>query len=222
MISPLLRDGGDGSSIPSSGIELTSENLMFSQSILALNHEGNCIDLGTPALPLTSEAGVKTWNMSIFPVGINSHEENNTTTILYVPDSSTVSDCQSLEFPKVYSVKRGPSLTILDNDKKTKQWIGSFTVTNDTISIQNNGEEDVVLGIEFDGNGAQWDISNTITLAPGVVTDIPATSSATPSLISKLSIAMSPYHWVPLPSAPTEAVTLNITVSEKVPKQTVS
>ena len=55
-----------------------------------------------------------------------------------------------------------------------------------------------------------------------VVTDIPATSSATPSLISKLSIAMSPYHWVPLPSAPTEAVTLNITVSEKVPKQTVS
>ena len=63
---------------------------------------------------------------------------------------------------------------ILDNDEKTKQWIGSFTVTNDTISIQNNGEEDVVLGIEFDGNGAQWDISNTITLAPGVVTDIPA------------------------------------------------
>ena len=32
----------------------------------------------------------------------------------------------------------------------------------------------MVLGIEFDGNGAQWDISNTITLAPGVVTDIPA------------------------------------------------
>ena len=74
----------------------------------------------------------------------------------------------------MYSVKRGPSLTILDNDEKTKQWIGSFTVTNDTISIQNNGEEDVVLGIEFDGNGAQWDISNTITLPPGVVTDIPA------------------------------------------------
>ena len=158
----------------SSGIELTSENLMFSQSILALNHEGNCIDLGTPALPLTSEAGLKTWNMSIFPVGINSHEENNTTTILHVPDSSTVSDCQSVEFPTVYSVKRGPSLTIVDNDEKTQHWIGSFTVTNDTISIQNNGEDDVVLGIEFDGNGAQWDISNTITLAPGVITDISA------------------------------------------------
>ena len=161
-------------SIPSSGIELTSENLMFSQSILALNHEGNCIDLGTPALPLISEAGVKSWNMSIFPVGINSHEENNTTTILHVPDSSTVSDCQSVEFPTVYSVKRGPSLTIVDKDKKTQHWIGSFTVTNDTISIQNNGDNDVILGIEFDGNGAQWDISNTITLAPGVITDIPA------------------------------------------------
>ena len=49
-------------SIPEGGIVLDSRNLMFSQSILALNHEGNCLELGTHLLrclfPMILEFGI--------------------------------------------------------------------------------------------------------------------------------------------------------------------
>ena len=55
-----------------------------------------------------------------------------------------------------------------------------------------------------------------------VAKETPATSIASASLISKLSIAISPNHCVPLPSSPTVALILNLNVSEKLAKLTVS
>lgn len=61
-----------------------------------------------------------------------------------------------------------------------------------------------------------------MTKMESVVTESPATSRSTTWLISKLSIAISPYYEVPLPLTPTEAVILKTIVSKKPSKQTVS
>ena len=37
--------------IPEDGVLLDSNEMMFSQSVLAFNHDGDCLSLGTPSSP---------------------------------------------------------------------------------------------------------------------------------------------------------------------------
>ena len=63
--------------IPDEGVVLDEQELMFSQSILALNHEGDCLGLGTPSPPLAIDNGTRIWNMSLLPVANNHLEDSN-------------------------------------------------------------------------------------------------------------------------------------------------
>ena len=161
-------------SIPDEGVVLNNEDLMFSQSILSLELDGDCTGLGMPALPLNSENGSKLWNMSIFPTGINNYSNSNDSITLIVPEGAIISDCESLYYPEIYTVSRGPSLIVGSGDDRTQHWIGSVEFIENVLTIENPSDEDIQLNIEFDGNGPQWDVSNNIILTAGQMTNISA------------------------------------------------
>ncbi|MBA4694457.1 MAG: hypothetical protein H2066_01225 [Candidatus Poseidoniales archaeon] len=161
-------------SIPDEGVVLNNEDLMFSQSILSLELDGDCTGLGMPALPLNSENGSKLWNMSIFPTGINNYSNSNDSITLIVPEGAIISDCESLYYPEIYTVSRGPSLIVGSGDDRTQHWIGSVEFIENVLTIENPSDEDIQLNIEFDGNGPQWDVSNNIILTAGQITNISA------------------------------------------------
>ena len=155
--------------IPDEGVLLTGEKLLFSQSVLALNHEGDCLSLGTPSPPKNN-----TWNMSIYPIHTNKYEDSNESIRLYAPVSGVISDCIVEYLPLQYNVVRGPALIIGDNESRTQNWIGSVEFTNNELFIENPGSENVSLNIEFDGNGPQWSVSNDIILLAGQTTTVSA------------------------------------------------
>ena len=161
-------------SIPDEGVVLNNEDLMFSQSILSLELDGDCTGLGMPALPLNSENGSKLWNMSIFPTGINNYSNSNDSITLIVPEGAIISDCESLYYPETYTVSRGPSLIVGSGDDRTQHWIGSVEFIENVLTIENPSDEDIQLNIEFDGNGPQWNVSNNIILTAGQITNISA------------------------------------------------
>lgn len=161
-------------SIPDEGVVINNEDLMFSQSILSLELDGDCTGLGMPALPLNSENGSKLWNMSIFPTGINNYSNSNDSITLIVPEGAIISDCESLYYPEIYTVSRGPSLIVGSGDDRTQHWIGSVEFIENVLTIENPSDEDIQLNIEFDGNGPQWDVSNNIILTAGQMTNISA------------------------------------------------
>lgn len=161
-------------SIPDEGVVLNNEDLMFSQSILSLELDGDCTGLGMPALPLNSENGSKLWNMSIFPTGINNYSNSNDSITLIVPEGAIISDCKSLYYPEIYTVSRGPSLIVGSGDDRTQHWIGSVEFIENVLTIENPSDEDIQLNIEFDGNGPQWNVSNNIILTAGQITNISA------------------------------------------------
>ena len=161
-------------SIPDEGVVINNEDLMFSQSILSLELDGDCTGLGMPALPLNSENGSKLWNMSIFPTGINNYSNSNDSITLIVPEGAIISDCESLYYPEIYTVSRGPSLIVGSGDDRTQHWIGSVEFIENVLTIENPSDEDIQLNIEFDGNGPQWDVSNNIILTAGQITNISA------------------------------------------------
>ncbi len=161
-------------SIPDEGVVINNEDLMFSQSILSLELDGDCTGLGMPALPLNSENGSKLWNMSIFPTGINNYSNSNDSITLIVPEGAIISDCESLYYPEIYTVSRGPSLIVGSEDDRTQHWIGSVEFIENVLTIENPSDEDIQLNIEFDGNGPQWDVSNNIILTAGQMTNISA------------------------------------------------
>ena len=160
--------------IPDEGVVINNEDLMFSQSILSLELDGDCTGLGMPALPLNSENGSKLWNMSIFPTGINNYSNSNDSITLIVPEGAIISDCESLYYPEIYTVSRGPSLIVGIEDDRTQHWIGSVEFIENVLTIKNPSDEDIQLNIEFDGNGPQWDVSNNIILTAGQITNISA------------------------------------------------
>jgi len=160
--------------IPDEGVVINNEDLMFSQSILSLELDGDCTGLGMPALPLNSENGSKLWNMSIFPTGINNYSNSNDSITLIVPEGAIISDCESLYYPEIYTVSRGPSLIVGIEDDRTQHWIGSVEFIENVLTIENPSDEDIQLNIEFDGNGPQWDVSNNIILTAGQITNISA------------------------------------------------
>ena len=82
--------------ISEDGIILSEEELLFSQSILALNHDGDCLDLGNPSPPLFSQNGTRTWNMSILPIALNKLEGTNESIVLYAEENSNITDCKSV------------------------------------------------------------------------------------------------------------------------------
>ena len=161
-------------SIPDEGVVINNEDLMFSQSILSLELDGDCTGLGMPALPLNSENGSKLWNMSIFPTGINNYSNSNDSITLIVPEGAIISDCESLYYPEIYTVSRGPSLIVGSEDDRTQHWIGSVEFIENVLTIENPSDEDIQLNIEFDGNGPQWNVSNNIILTAGQITNISA------------------------------------------------
>ena len=157
--------------IPAEGVLLSNEELLFSQSVLALNHEGDCLSIGNPSPPKNN-----TWNMSIYPIHTNKYENSNESIRLYAPAGGIISDCINQNNPIQYNVVRGPSLIIGDNESRSQNWIGSVDFINNELVIENPGSEDVPLNIEFDGNGPQWDVSTNIILLAGQTTTVSATA----------------------------------------------
>lgn len=163
--------------IPEDGVMLNDQELMFSRSILAMNHEGDCLELGTPSPPLTDEDGNRTWNMSISPLGMNSIQNSSDPIHFFAPADSIITDCNSMHSPNRYTVQRGPSLIIGIEDERTQHWANaSVDIIDDYFVIENPGSKNISLNIEFDGNGSQWVISNNIVLQPGQVTNVSAIS----------------------------------------------
>ncbi len=160
--------------ISEDGIVLSEEELLFSQSILALNHDGDCLDLGTPSPPLFSQNGTRTWNMSILPVALNKLEGTNESIVLYAEENSNITDCKSVYNPTTYTVSYGPSLILGTGDNRTQDWIGAVEFVEGLLVIENPGGNDVPLNIEFDGNGPQWNVSNNIILEAGQLTNVSA------------------------------------------------
>ena len=160
--------------IPDEGVILNDSELIFSQSILALNHKGDCLDLGNPSPPLSSNNETKIWNMSILPVAMNNLENSNDSILLLVPRDSTIHDCENPYTPTRYNIENGPSLIVGEGENKTQKWIGSINVENDIIVVENPGSTEVNVRIEFDGNGPQWNVSNNIVLPAGQITTISA------------------------------------------------
>ena len=160
--------------ISEDGIVLSEEELLFSQSILALNHDGDCLDLGNPSPPLFSQNGTRTWNMSILPVALNKLEGTNESIVLYAEENSNITDCKSVYNPEKYTVAYGPSLILGTDGNRTQDWIGSVVFVDNLLVIENPGGNDVPLNIEFDGNGPQWNVSNNIILEAGQLTNVSA------------------------------------------------
>ncbi len=160
--------------ISEDGIVLSEEELLFSQSILALNHDGDCLDLGNPSPPLFSQNGTRTWNMSILPVALNKLEGTNESIVLYAEENSNITDCKSVYNPEKYTVAYGPSLILGTDENRTQDWIGSVVFVDNLLVIENPGSNDVPLNIEFDGNGPQWNVSNNIILKAGQLTNVSA------------------------------------------------
>jgi len=165
--------------IPSEGVDLTTDNLMFSQSILALNHEGNCLDLGTPSPPLQSENGTRKWNLSIVPLGINQLTNSNDSIRLFAPVGSNIVDCEQSLAPMNYSVINGPPLIVGEGERRTQHWLGTVEITDGQFIVENPTSQNISLNIEFDGNGPQWNISNDIYLGPGLITTVSAIAPET-------------------------------------------
>ena len=161
-------------SIPEEGIVLDSRNLMFSQSILALNHEDDCLDLGTPSPPMSVSNDSRVWNMSILSVATNDAKDVNESIHFFAPNDAIISDCNDPYNPDLFTVNRGPSLSVGIAENKTQRWIGSIDIVDDQLIIENHGSYDVALNIEFDGNGPQWAVSNGIILSAGQVTNVSA------------------------------------------------
>ena len=170
------------------GILLDERELIFSQSILALNHVGDCLGLGNPSPPLFTDNDTRIWNMSILPVAMNNLEQSNDSILLFASEDSVITDCEILHNPTTYAVRNGPSLIIGTGDAQTQNWIGSVEFVNDSLVIENPGSTDVELNIEFDGNGPQWDISNEIILASGQTTIVLATAPETGQSYSWLEL----------------------------------
>jgi len=160
--------------IPQEGIVLNDQDLMFSQSILAVNHEGDCLSLGNPSPPLSSDDGIRTWNMSIKPIGVNQFADSNDSINFFSAPGSFIADCDKKHAPSIYTVVDGPSLIIGQGDNRTQHWIGSVDIIDDQFVIENPTSDNISLNIEFDGNGLQWNISNGIVLESGTTTTVSA------------------------------------------------
>ena len=161
------------------GVSLDEHELMFSQSILALNHEGNCLGFGNPSPPLFSDNGTRIWNMSILPVALNRLEGTNDSIVLFAEEGSNITDCESMYEPAKYVVSQGPSLIIGSGDERTQHWIGTVEFTNNQLLIENPKSYEVPLLIEFDGNGPQWNVSTDIVLESGQSVSVSAISPDT-------------------------------------------
>ena len=165
--------------ISNEGVLLNENELLFSQSVLALNHEGNCLDFGNPSPPLFSDNGTRVWNMSILPVALNRLEQSNDSIVLYAEEGSNITDCESVYNPTIYTVSQGPTLIIGAEENRTQHWIGTVEFSDNLLVIENPMSYDVPLLIEFDGDGPQWDVSTDIVLESGQITSVSATAPLT-------------------------------------------
>ena len=157
--------------IPETGVVLDSDELMFSQSVLALNHDGDCSSMGTPSAPKDN-----TWNMSIYPVQMNKYEDSNESILLLAPAGGVITDCESEYSPERYTVLDGPALILGEGGDRSQHWLGSFEIEDGQFIIENPSSVNISIDIEFEifGNGSQWTISNNIVLLANQTTTISA------------------------------------------------
>ena len=113
--------------------------------------------------------------MSILSVATNDAKDGNESIRFFAPEDGIISDCNDLYNPSLFTVMRGPSLSVGVTENKTQHWIGSIQVVDNQLTIENHGGQDVPLNIEFDGNGPQWAVSNGIILSAGQVTNVSVT-----------------------------------------------
>ena len=73
----------------------------------------------------------------------------------------------------------GRIFIVYKNEIRTQRWIGEISVINDTLVIENPSEENVSILVEFDGNGEQWQISNSIQIPANAVETISAIAPET-------------------------------------------
>ena len=159
-------------SIPTEGVILGPDELMFGDSILAYNHpDENCLDTNKVEYNGDNISGEYTWDMSIVYQAKNNPDNE---TRLLVPSGSTITDCESIERPITYLVRDGPSLIIESLGERTQHWIGSVMIENGSLILENPGSSDVEINIEFDGNGKQWNVSNDIVIPAGQTVNISA------------------------------------------------
>ena len=98
---------------------------------------------------------------------------------LFAEVGSQISVCTEDYLPQKYNVLEGPDLIVYKNEIRTQRWIGEISVINDTLVIENPSEENVSILVEFDGNGEQWQISNSIQIPANAVETISAIAPET-------------------------------------------
>ena len=161
-------------SIPNSGIILDSDELLFPFSNLAVNYNGTCDDLGIVTPPTTIVNNTTIWDMRVLKSGKYDLENSSSEIKLLAESKSVISVCTESYLPEKYTVSNGPNIIVYKGEDRTQNWIGEITVINDTITIENPMEENLSISVEFDGNGEQWQISNSIEINSNSVANISA------------------------------------------------
>ena len=161
-------------SIPDSGIILDSDELLFPFSNLAVNYNDTCDDLGVVTPPTTIVNNTTIWDMRVLKSGQYNLENSSDQINLFAEAESEISVCTDSYFPTKYLVSNGPSIIVHKESKRTQNWIGEISVIDDTITIENTMDYNLSISVEFDGNGAQWQITNSITVNSNSIANISA------------------------------------------------
>jgi len=148
-------------SIPQTGIILDSNESLFPFSIMGSNYNGTCEDIGVVTPPSTIVNNTTIWDMRVLQFA----EYTNSNPILLLVESNTeVSVCSDEYLPQKYQILEGPEMLLMKDGNLSHDWIGDVMVENESIIINNPSDDDLTIDIEFDGNGEQWQISNTILI----------------------------------------------------------
>lgn len=163
-------------SIPQAGIILDSAESLFPFSVMGSNYNGTCEDIGVVTPPSTIVNNTTIWDMRVLQFA----EYNEVGPILLLVEPNTeISVCSDDYLPEVYRVREGPELLLMKDGNLSHDWIGNVIVENDSIVINNPTDDNLTINIEFDGNGEQWQISNTIVIPSNSTGDISAIAPET-------------------------------------------
>ena len=166
-------------SMPESGIILDSQELLFPFARLGSNYNGTCDDIGNLSPPRTVVNNTTIWDLRVVQFGLYDLNNSTDEIELFAEVGSQISVCTEDYLPQKYNVLEGPDLIVYKNEIRTQRWIGEISVINDTLVIENPSEENVSILVEFDGNGEQWQISNSIQIPANAVETISAIAPET-------------------------------------------
>ncbi len=173
--------------IPANGVELTESDLMFERTVLAANHEGHCLSVMDYSPPMTVEGEDRIWDMSVTTTARNDATIDNPITLL-APEGTLITSCDESMQPELVEVVEGPLLMVEEDGEMTQRWLGSISLNSGNFMIENMGQTDLTLYVEFGGNGPQWDVSTSHNLLAGEMNDISATAPETGNSYSWLEL----------------------------------